>query len=228
VNVSILIGTFGDSAWRDLAWSHAYPSAIDQGAAEVRVLHLEDGTLAEARNQLAENANGDWLCFLDADDALDDGYVDAMVDAVTDQRRWGRNEGEVPEYSDPLALYVPAVQAVRDGRCVGPTMIPNQGGWPEVNECVIGTLIPRALFLDVGGFRDEFDDGTPLTSLEDYDLFLRCWDAGARLVYVPSAVYCATVSTDGRNANQGVYPKVWAEHLSRRREAVRQVEVGRN
>ncbi len=236
--VSVLIGSFGDEAWRDLAQQQAVPSAEGQGAAEVLWRHEDDGTLASVRNAAAEAATGDWLCFLDADDRLGDGYVGAMfwaskIDAPAEHvvdpesdRKGGKDWGLCRARDDPRGcewwpgrwLLVPAVQYVRDGRCVGEPAIPNKGGWPEVNECVIGTLIPRALFLDVGGFRETLNDRTPLNSLEDYDLFLRCWDAGARLIHVPAAVYCAMVHDDGRNADQSVYPAIWAEHLSRCRE----------
>lgn len=213
MNVSILVGTFGASHWHEFARDHALPSAQGQGAFEVLHRHEPGGTLAGVRNGLAELAQGDWLAFCDADDRLGGGYLDAMRAAMHGANLWRRGD-----LLDNPSLLVPAVQYVRDGRCVGEPAIPNQGGWPKVNECVIGTLVPRALFLAVGGFRETLADGTPLTSIEDYDLFLRCFDAGARLVYVPGAVYCATVNAGSRNADQSPYAAIWAEHFSRRRE----------
>ena len=74
-----------------------------------------------------------------------------------------------------------------------------------MNECVIGTVVPRRLFLEVGGFRE-------LPSLEDYDLWLRCCKAGARIVHVPQAVYRAHVRPGSRNSDQSVYDQLRAEH----------------
>lgn len=186
MNVSILIATYGDPAWGELAWSRAYPSAMTEGAFEVITNHCdsEDCTLAESRNHAAGQAAGDWLCHLDADDELCPGYLDAMASAAS-----GRGD----------VLLAPAVSYG------GPAGIPNRGGWPSVNECVIGTLVPRALFLEVGGFRE-------LPSLEDYDLWLRCVKAGARIVHVPDAVYCAHVTPGSRNSDQSVYARLREEH----------------
>src|SRR3990172_10108928 len=78
MNVSICIATFGDSRWRDLPYSRAYPSALDQGAHEIIMEHQPEGTVASSRNAAAEKAKGDWLCFLDADDELAQGYLSAM------------------------------------------------------------------------------------------------------------------------------------------------------
>lgn len=195
--ISVLIATYGAESWAELAWSRAYPSALGQ-TDDIVVYH--GTTLAQARNQAAELAKGDWLCFLDADDELCSGYLEAIENAIG--------------YRDNVLL-VPALQRIEAGRQSRPA-IPNKGKWPAVSECVIGTVVPRRLFLEAGGFREEADDGTPLTLYEDWDLFLRMWDAGARLVYVPEAVYCA--HGGGRN-NGGdwkpVYDAIWGDHLER-------------
>lgn len=207
MNVSVLVATFGDQSWSDLAQHHAVPSAQDQDALEVLWYHESAGTLAGVRNRLAGQASGEWLCFVDADDLLGYGYLEAM--------RAGTPLRVPTEGRYPPTLLVPSVQFVRDGYCVGEAAVPNRGRWPEVNECVIGTLIQRSLFEQLGGFRDELADGTPLPSLEDYDLFLRAFDAGAELVYVEDAVYCATLRPASRNFDQSPYAAIWAEHLAR-------------
>jgi hypothetical protein len=45
---------------------------------------------------------------------------------------------------------------------------------------------------DVGGWRD-------WPFYEDWDLFLRCWRAGASVEAIPEAVYIAHVRFDSRN-----------------------------
>lgn len=201
MNVSVLVCAHGADAWRELAWSRAYPSAAAQGAHEVIVEYERDSTLAAVRNQAADHATGDWLCFLDADDELDPGYVEEMV---AEMGRWNlRRRGDL--VYNPLLL-APAVQYVHAGVEHGPAVVPNAGRWPDLNECVIGTLVPRHLFLAAGGFRE-------LPSLEDYDLWLRCAISRAWIQHVPGAVYRAHVNpAGGRNRDQGVYHQLRREH----------------
>jgi hypothetical protein len=53
------------------------------------------------------------------------------------------------------------------------------------NWLVIGTLVQRELFMEVGGFRP-FPHG-----LEDWNFWARCVRAGAEIRKVPSAIYIA-------------------------------------
>src|SRR3990172_9341450 len=78
MNVSICIATFGDSRWRDLAYSRAYPSALEQGAHEIIVEHQPEGTVASSRNAAAGRARGACPCFLDAHDEPAQGYLRGM------------------------------------------------------------------------------------------------------------------------------------------------------
>jgi glycosyltransferase involved in cell wall biosynthesis len=193
VNVSVIVASYGDHRWRDLALERAVASVADQPAAEIIAYHDDAATLAEVRNTAAAGASGDWLCFLDADDRLGTGYLDAMSAAVTLRSR--DRDPIFPTTDDGAAysaLLVPAVQYVdAAGRCQGKPEIPSWGRpLRELNCAVIGTLVPRALFEQVGGFHD-----WPL--YEDWELWLRCQQAGARLVPVPDAVYCAHVAGDG-------------------------------
>jgi glycosyltransferase involved in cell wall biosynthesis len=210
VNVSVIVATYSDRAWADRA-AEAARSAEAQHPAprETILLHLDGGTLAEARNAAAAAATSDWLCFLDADDELAPGYLAAMQAAY--ERDWPPPEEEQDtEPLDPDAtaswLFVPALQ--RGG---GPAAIPD---WDrllvDLNCAVIGTLVRRDLFLAVGGFRE-----WPV--YEDWDLWLRCVRAGAYLLPVPEAVYRASVNPAGRNLqDRGVrartYAAIRAEH----------------
>jgi GT2 family glycosyltransferase len=174
-DLTILICCHGDERWRDLAYARAYPSASEQ--ALTLVTYEPEATLAQVRNAAAEEAETNWLCFLDADDELDFGYVDAM-------KRHAHQE----------ALLAPAVKYVDPRRETAAAGLPNAGGdmrW--VNRCVIGTLIPREAFRAQGGFRE-------WPCYEDWDLFLGAHLAGLPLQYVPDAVYKAHVSRASRNA----------------------------
>jgi glycosyltransferase involved in cell wall biosynthesis len=162
INVSVLIATYGTEDWRELAWSRAYPSAAAQSE-DVQCFHDPEGTIASVRNELAASAKGDWLLFLDADDEIAPGYLDAMRAAHEQDRGDG-----------PLLL-TPAINI--KGRFY------KEGPIEETNWLVIGTLVQRDLFNRVGGFSD-LPHG-----FEDWQLWLKCSKAGARIVKVPNAVY---------------------------------------
>lgn len=164
--------------------SRAYPSALAEDPYEIGVDHQPDATeWATVRNGLAAEATGDWLCFLDADDELAPGFLTAMEHA------WGALLASF--WGGPVIL-VPAVEYVRADGMSDPPAIPNGGlaRWPDINIAVCASLIPRALFLELGGFR------AADIPYDDYSLWLRAERAGARLVEVPQAVYRAYVCED--------------------------------
>lgn len=182
---------------------------LDDGETEIVARHLEEATLAEARNQLAGEARGDWLCFLDGDDELGHGYLRAMRTRLKDHED-GQLEGWGPGFlrRSGLSLLSPALQYVEKHGRVLPAALPNrQAPIHDLNHCVIGTLVPRDLFLEVGGFRE-------LAALEDWELWLRCIRAGATIVDVPDAVYRAHMRDGSRNLDQSLYEQIRNEHLT--------------
>jgi hypothetical protein len=84
-------------------------------------------------------------------------------------------------------LFTPSVQQIRKGRPGNPFFFPEcsleTGNW-----LVIGTMVSKALFDEVGGFH-EHPHG-----LEDWNFFARCVRAGANIVKVKDAVYRAFVN----------------------------------
>jgi GT2 family glycosyltransferase len=82
------------------------------------------------------------------------------------------------------SLFTPAVQSIRKGRPGRPFFFAEcsleTGNW-----LVIGTMISKTLFTEIGGFR-EHPHG-----LEDFNLWARAVRAGAKIVKVPDAVYRA-------------------------------------
>lgn len=180
MSISIIVATYGVDYWKVLAAERAVPTAQEQGAHEVVIVHQPGGTVSSARNQGAEESSGEWLCFLDADDALEQGFVAAMEQAMLEEF-----------VRDPVGdvLFTPAVSYV-DGHRRRPPMI-----WPRVplesgNWLVIGTLISRRLFFEVGMFKD-YGDPPGSNAFEDWALWGRCHKAGARVVEVPTAIYIA-------------------------------------
>lgn len=173
--VTLIVATYGDSTWECLGADTARRAAIQLDRFD-RVIHLHepDHDLAWTRNAAAVYADTGWLCFVDADDDLDPGYVAAMRPHLQAGR-----------------LLAPAAQMVTDG-ARGPLEHYYDRDIRHLNPCIIGTLVERSLFLAVGGFFDE-----PI--YEDWSLFLRCWRAGAVVHPVPEAVYRVRLRPGSRN-----------------------------
>lgn len=181
MDVTIAVCTFGDEKWTELARRRAVPSAEGQGA-EVVTFHAD--TLHEARNE-ALNASDGWIIYLDADDELEAGYVEAMLAGQGDVR-------------------APSVRRVKaDGRAKRRTYMPRV--WNHTHECrgdclplgnwvTVGAMARTDLLREVGGWGDE-------AIYEDFALWLRCWKAGADIQPCPDAVYRYWESPNNRNGS---------------------------
>ena len=173
--ISVVVTTYGDPDWQRLAHERAVPSvrAQTKQAYELIVHHELDMEIGPARNAAAEQATGDWLLFLDADDELDENYVAAMHKAIRDT-------------DEPLPLLQPAViwQIRNRKTTMAPQLFPPVDLRTE-NFLVIGTVVRRSLFMEVKGFED-YPHG-----FEDWSCWAKCWKAGANVVQVPDAIYRA-------------------------------------
>lgn len=176
-DVTVAVATYGGREWHDLA-----QRAIGSAAGQAPVVHVHgDGTLAEARNAALARVTTEWVIFLDGDDELEPGYVQAMAAATADVR-------------------VPMLRQVRRGRVREPFM-PQVWGHRHacVAEClrygnwiVIGAAARTDLIRQVGGWEE-------WRWSEDWACWARCWKAGATFEPVPDAIYRAHVRIGSRN-----------------------------
>jgi hypothetical protein len=179
MDVTVVVATFGDAWWQDLAERRAVPSASGQG---VPIFHVHGDTLHGARNAGLGMVGTEWVCFVDADDELEPGFFDAMGAGSADLRA-------------PAVAYVRpngAAQAPYVPRVSGHHHDCTAGCLSEGNWLVVGTVARTDLVRQVGGWHD-----WPM--FEDWDLWLRCWQAGGTVEAVPAAVYRAHVRPDSRN-----------------------------
>ena len=200
MDVTVIVATYGDPSWQQLA-ERAAASAEAQAR---EVISVHGATLAAARNEGARMAGGDWLCFLDADDELEAGYLDAMAAGSADLR--GPSVRYILEGREPQEPRVPRVAGHRHD-CTAPCL-------EYGNFLVIGTVVRAELVHQVGGF-EEF------TWSEDWALWARCYRAGASIETIPEAVYRAHVRWDSRNrapdraakdaAHDQIHRAVWPE-----------------
>ena len=184
--VAVLIPFYGDySVWRPRV-DRAIRSAQDQ--ADLNVYRSPIENLAYARNSAVSSCfHSDWLIFLDADDELSPGYVEAMLAGHGDMR-WPSTIGV---YEDGTTDYAAV-------------LLEPKGSLLVHNWMVIGTMIRRDKFLEVGGFRD-------LPILEDWDLWIRMVMAGAQAAPCPDAIYRVHVNNDGRNSNAHLHGHIYSE-----------------
>lgn len=179
MDVTVVVGTYGDPSWPALAASRAVPSAQALG---VPVVHVHADTLHDARNQGLAQVTTEWVVHLDADDELEPGYMDAVAA--------GRGDVRAPSvrYVTAAGHRPPAVMP----RVAGHAHTCTQTCLTQGNWLVVGAAARTSLLRDVGGWRD-----WPV--YEDWDLWLRCHLAGAAVDAVPQAVYRAYVRRGSRN-----------------------------
>lgn len=199
--IGVVVATYGDARWAELAAARALPSVMRQTSPPDQVEVIHGHTLHDARNEGAWELSTDHVIFLDADDELDERYVEAM--------RLGRGDVRQPS----------TIGCYPDGRTDAAAVLIPSKPLREGNFLVIGSRVRRSMFLAVGGFQD-------WPAWEDWDLFVRLSFVGAEITACPEAIYRVHVSPSGRNAltqpeASALAVRMWASHDAFRLQAVR-------
>lgn len=195
-SVGIVVATYGSDVpnpWMQLAVERALPSARNQ-TVRAQVVFVHGDSLHQARNLGADGLDTDWLIFLDADDELDEHYVEAMLAGAGDIRQPATiafGDGD----PGPFSTDVPSLLPERDLR--------------SGNYIVIGAMVRRDLFVQHGGF-DDF----PI--YEDWALWLKLSLAGASIGSVPDAVYRVHVAAESRNNQDRAFQVRWYRAIRER------------
>lgn len=198
---TVVIGTYGESSWARLALERAWPSAVDQA----HVVHSHAKTLAQARNAALERVDTEWVVHLDADDELEPGFIETLAQGHADLRAPAVRYAKGARFFRPRMPQVAGHQHICSAECL-----------PEGNWLVVGTGVRADLVREVGGWRE-------FSWSEDWDLWLRCWLAGASVEGVPDAIYRAHVRPDSRNraplreerqaAHEAIYAANFPHHI---------------
>jgi glycosyltransferase involved in cell wall biosynthesis len=169
LDLTVVIGTYGDETWEYMARTEAMPSA-EAECEEVILVHGD--TLAQARNAGAKAAQTEWIVYLDADDQLEPGFREAIAAGEGDVR--------VPAYRQ--------CNPARNPQFVVPRICDLR----TENFVIIGSVHRRSLALEIGGFLE-----WPVN--EDWCYWQRCWKAGAEFVVHSGAVYRTNARMGSRN-----------------------------
>ena len=177
------------------------PSALrDDGTVPVRRVHQEDQGFraAAARNLGARAADGEVLCFLDADTVPTPDYLTELIqlparlpDALVAGRRrhaelTGVGPGQIRDWLGgvgPAPAELPEPAWLREAyRESGQLLRVDEHSWRYLISAVMACT--SALFRELGGFEESFT----AYGGEDWELAYRAFNAGAVLAHVPGAV----------------------------------------
>jgi GT2 family glycosyltransferase len=181
-----------------------------------RVVRFEQNLgFSAANNRGAEQAQGEWLAFLNNDAFAEPNWLAAMVRAIqanpqyaffsslltyADQPGWVQSSGDILNFSGfawPRDNHLPLTEAHQEpGEVFSP--------------CAAAAVYRRDVFIQAGGFDEAF-----FSHLEDVDLGFRLRLAGYRCLFVPGAVVHHIGSASyGPETDQTVYQVqrnvVWA------------------
>lgn len=193
-DVTIVVSSFGDARWTDLAVTRALPSARAQ---DVPVVYVHGLTLHGARNAGLAQVETEHVCFLDADDELRPGYIDALSAGLCDLRAPAVQY--VTPGGRPTAPYVPRVAGHRHD-CTAECIASGAGNW-----IVVGAMVRTDLVREAGGW-------LAWDCYEDFDLWMRVLLLGATVEVIPEAVYVAWARLDSRNRAPAMTDKNRVHH----------------
>jgi glycosyltransferase involved in cell wall biosynthesis len=179
----------------DGSTDHTYDRALEAGSGDAR-LTLERTTsnrgVAETRNRGIALANGTWIAMLDADDAFDRERLEVLIakaeslqaDMVADNllvRHYGSDA------TDGLAF---PVTRMKDGAFISAATFATFDR-PRWGLQAIGFMKPliRRSFIQEHGVRYH----SKLSFGEDFHFYMQCLLNGARLSFLPIALYHYTV-----------------------------------
>jgi len=176
--------------------TYALAQEYAQGDTRISLLQQENKGAAAARNAGFQLLDSPWITYLDADDELEQSYIQDMLDLVS----------EYPGY-DFYACNALKVNAVGQMQQFREQDAPREISFSEMlQKCVItgaGTLQKAKTFEQLGGF-----DEALFSYAEDYCYFLHAMAEGKSLFSSDKALYRYHFSCDEKSNSQHMYGKI--------------------
>jgi GT2 family glycosyltransferase len=161
---------------------------INDNFPEVKIIKLEKNLgFATANNIGADNANGEYLFFVNQDTALERNCLSNLLEAIQSDPTIGICGCKMLYWNDKnvinsTGLIANKISFVWDRG----SFELDQGQYDDQNEVLsvsgAAMLMRKDLFLDLGGFDVKY-----FMYYEDLDIGMRTWLTGYRVLYVPDA-----------------------------------------
>ena len=174
----------------------------------------ENMGFAASNNQGAQVAKGNFLCFLNNDTIVTEGWLTAMMNVFSEEKAVGMVGARLIHPGKGTVQHAGVVR-LSSGmpdhihfrrRAEDPLVMERKQYFAVTAACAI---MPKQLFLELGGFDERYWNGW-----EDMDLCQKINRAGYRIYYEPtSLVYHYESRTEGRYAkedsNFALYMSLW-------------------
>jgi glycosyltransferase involved in cell wall biosynthesis len=228
-SISVIIPTYNCAQWLE----RAVQSVLSQGFQELEVIIVDDGStdatakmvkpwvasgavkyifqqnrgLPASRNAGARVATGEYLAFLDADDALAPGALRQMSEAM--------------DQSGASWCLIDIVRVADSASEVQQTVVPEDDPFYGI---LAYNFVRRGMFFRSSGFFDAGMYDEAIRMCEDWELNIRMFEQRRSHVYVPEPLYLYTKRegsiTTGRVAENLAYTeKVFRKHHKRLADA---------
>ena len=141
--------------------------------------------VADTRNEGARLATSETLLFVDADDALEEHFIEAMIKVKE------KTKAQIIYPNVLLWSYWHKEVKLKNAWYESANKITLKN-MLKFNQIVVSSLIDRDLFFKVGGMPN-------LPILEDYSMWLKCIKVGAKFAKSPHSVLKYRQRQEGRN-----------------------------
>lgn len=136
-------------------------NALESSGIDYQLIHQENAGVSTARNNGVAASQGDFICFLDADDWWAPNFLERMdwlIKEYPDAGIYGVNYYIISRGKQRVALHIPSTGYINYCNCYRRLQMPLTS---------ISVAIPKDVFRAMGGFKPHLRLG------EDFDLWIR-------------------------------------------------------
>jgi len=188
IDVTVVVATCGTNQWKYLG-DQALVSAQATGAKTVRI-HIDKGSVAQARNAGLNLVTTDYVVFLDADDALEPDYFERVQPTADVMATLIKYRQHLQPVMPRVWVHDYEISKRHAGDCTAECLL--DGNWIH-----IGAIIRTEAIRSIGGFRE-------YPVYEDWALFLALQQAGFTFGTALNSVYLASVRQNNSHRNSSI------------------------